>query len=281
MIVRPAAVAYLLLLVGIVSTTGFTPQQRMASAWIHSSVGRESRSRLLDVVNDELPDYGKTSVEIDKIEIEKKDRWRRKHLFGSSIIDQTLQELQTDIEFQATAKRLETLGQDGMTKEERTRRRRALANLGVPPFAEFLRQKMGDSYQLVRPEPTIFQINIGLYCNQACSHCHVESSPLRTQEMMNAETAARCVQLLRDSPSIKTLDITGGAPELNVHFRYLVKMARALRPDLQIIDRCNLTVLQEPGQEDLVDFLKANQVHIVASLPGIRYQFAIPGAFDR
>jgi radical SAM/Cys-rich protein len=119
---------------------------------------------------------------------------------------------------------------------------------------------------LHRHEPQILQINIGLYCNQACGHCHVESSPLRT-EMMTAETASQCLQLLKNTPSITTLDITGGAPELNNHFRLLVKMAREMRPDIEIIDRCNLTVLQEPGQEDLVDFLKENRVTVVASLP--------------
>ena len=83
---------------------------------------------------------------------------------------------------------------------------------------------------------------------------------------MSAETAAQCLELLKNTPSITTSDITGGAPELNPHFRYLVKMARALRPDLKIIDRCNLTVLQEPNQEDLIPFLKDNKVHIIASL---------------
>mmetsp|Transcript_14011 Transcript_14011/g.29580 ORF Transcript_14011/g.29580 Transcript_14011/m.29580 type:complete len:193 (-) Transcript_14011:181-759(-) len=86
--------------------------------------------------------------------------------------------------------------------------------------------------------------------------------------MMTAQTAARCLELLKNTPSITTLDITGGAPELNQHFRYLVSTARALRgKDLIIIDRCNLTVLQEPGQEDLVQFLKEYDVHVVASLP--------------
>mmetsp|Transcript_11100 Transcript_11100/g.22405 ORF Transcript_11100/g.22405 Transcript_11100/m.22405 type:complete len:404 (+) Transcript_11100:251-1462(+) len=123
-------------------------------------------------------------------------------------------------------------------------------------------------YRLQRKAPTVLQINIGLYCNQACGHCHVESSPLRTEEMMTAQTAARCLELLKNTPSITTLDITGGAPELNQHFRYLVSTARALRgKDLIIIDRCNLTVLQEPGQEDLVQFLKEYDVHVVASLP--------------
>lgn len=85
---------------------------------------------------------------------------------------------------------------------------------------------------------------------------------------MTAETAAQCLELLKNTPSIDTLDITGGAPELNEHFRYLVSTARAIRgKDLIIIDRCNLTVLQEPGQEDLVDFLKEHDVHVIASLP--------------
>lgn len=109
-------------------------------------------------------------------------------------------------------------------------------------------------------------MNIGLYCNQACGHCHVESSPFR-QEMMTAETAAQCVKLLAATPSITTLDITGGAPELNDSFRMLVQMARKVRPDVDIIDRCNLTVLQEPGQEDLVEFLKEHKVQVIASMP--------------
>jgi radical SAM/Cys-rich protein len=156
-----------------------------------------------------------------------------------------------------------------MTKEERTQRRRALDKLGVPPFAKFVRERteQREVRPLRRTTPSVLQLNIGLYCNQACGHCHVESSPLRTEEMMTAETAARCLELLRNTPSITTLDITGGAPELNPHFRVLVRMARAARPDLRIIDRCNLTVLQEPGQEDLVDFLRENNVHIIASLP--------------
>ncbi|KAG7348108.1 radical SAM/Cys-rich domain protein [Nitzschia inconspicua] len=216
-----------------------------------------------------LPDYGKTPIEVDKIRLEERSRaseaWRRHDLFGSSIINQTLEDLEVDVDFQDTQKRINTIGLEGMSKEERTQRRRALDNLGIPPFAKFLRQQ-----QQVMPKrkpPKVLQINIGLYCNQACSHCHVESSPLRTEEVMTAETAARCLELLKNNPSITTLDITGGAPELNPHFRYLVRMARSLRPDLEIIDRCNLTVLQEPGQEDLVKFLKENKVHVIASLP--------------
>lgn len=105
---------------------------------------------------------------------------------------------------------------------------------------------------LKRSQATTLQLNIGLYCNQACSHCHVESSPKRT-EMMSHAVAAQCIALLRRSDSIKTLDITGGAPELNTEFRYLVQAASQL--GVEIIDRCNLTVLMEPGQEDLAAFL--------------------------
>jgi radical SAM/Cys-rich protein len=276
-----------------------------------------------------LPDFGSTTIEVDKIKLEKKRRkkkadgydtkvgmdkkeqeqkenkWRRSDLFGSSLVDQTMDELRNDKDFQSTQKRIEKVGLAGMSKEERTQRRRALDKLNVQPFAKFLTEQMNgqakssgedssaaatttklddgsDSssavvapkpkrvkpYILKRKAPTILQINIGLYCNQACGHCHVESSPLRKTEMMTAETAAQCLELLKNTPSIDTLDITGGAPELNAHFRYLVSMARAIRgKDLTIIDRCNLTVLQEPGQEDLVEFLKDQDVHVIASLP--------------
>jgi len=112
------------------------------------------------------------------------------------------------------------------------------------------------------------QLNIGLYCNQACAHCHVESSPLRKQDVMSAHVAAQCIKLLENTPSIRTVDITGGAPELCPSFRYIVATIRdKFGDDMEIIDRCNLTVLQEPGQEDLVDFLKMHNVHVIASLP--------------
>jgi len=94
----------------------------------------------------------------------------------------------------------------------------------------------------------------------------VESSPKRT-EMMNNQVADRCIEILDKSPSLHTLDITGGAPELNPSFRHLVLGARSLNKKLEIIDRCNLTVLSEPGQEDLAEFLAEHNVRIVASLP--------------
>lgn len=183
--------------------------------------------------------------------------------FGS-LVKETLREMETDEEFQTARRRLKEEGQAALTKEERARRRRALDGLDVPHFDEFIVQNGADP--LVRKPTTILQVNIGLYCNQACSHCHVESSPLRTSEVMSKEVADRIVELIDAADgSIGTLDITGGAPELMEQFRPLVIAARARGVD--VIDRCNLTVLYEPGQEDLPQFLAENGVQVVASLP--------------
>jgi radical SAM/Cys-rich protein len=107
------------------------------------------------------------------------------------------------------------------------------------------------------------QVNLGYVCNQTCLHCHVNAGPTRT-ETMTLETVELVLGYLRASGA-KTLDVTGGAPELNVHFRYIVAEARAL--GVRVIDRCNLTILFEPGQEGLAEFLAENRVDIVASLP--------------
>jgi radical SAM/Cys-rich protein len=107
------------------------------------------------------------------------------------------------------------------------------------------------------------QVNLGYRCNQSCLHCHVAASPQRT-EMMDSDTTALVVEVLRRR-GIGTLDLTGGAPELNPHFRELVRQARAL--GVRVIDRCNLTILSEPGQEDLAAFLAAQRVAVTASLP--------------
>ena len=117
---------------------------------------------------------------------------------------------------------------------------------------------------LVREETKTLQINVGKLCNQACHHCHVEAGPKRT-EIMTAEVAQRTLTLLAASPTIETVDITGGAPELNPNFRRFVTEARAL--GVHVIDRCNLTVLLERGMEDLAEFLAKHQVEVVASLP--------------
>jgi len=114
-----------------------------------------------------------------------------------------------------------------------------------------------------RPTETL-QINVGWRCDLACTHCHVEAGPNRT-EMMDRKTADRILAVLRDSPGVTTVDLTGGAPELSPQFRHLVVGARAL--GLQLIDRCNLTVLLEPGQEDTAEFMAEHCVRVVASLP--------------
>jgi radical SAM/Cys-rich protein len=107
------------------------------------------------------------------------------------------------------------------------------------------------------------QVNLGYKCNQTCVHCHVNAGPTRT-EQMDRQTMHAVLRYLEAS-GVGTLDITGGAPELNPHFRELVKRARAL--GAHVIDRCNLTILEEPGQDDLADFLAGQGVEIIASLP--------------
>jgi radical SAM/Cys-rich protein len=116
---------------------------------------------------------------------------------------------------------------------------------------------------LRRQRPDTLQVNLGYTCNQSCVHCHVNAGPNRT-EQMSRETADQVLDVLR-AGGISTLDLTGGAPEMNPHFRYMVAAARAL--DVKVMDRCNLTILEEPGFEDMAEFLAAQQVQIVASLP--------------
>lgn len=116
---------------------------------------------------------------------------------------------------------------------------------------------------LERRRLEVLQLNLGYKCNQSCLHCHVNAGPTRT-EMMSRETIGDALAFLGVA-GVKTLDITGGAPELHPHFRELVERAREL--GVRVIDRCNLTILEEPGQEGLAVFLKNNQVEIIASLP--------------
>ena len=107
------------------------------------------------------------------------------------------------------------------------------------------------------------QVNLGYQCNQSCFHCHVNASPDR-KEMMLLESIEDVIAFIR-SADVTLLDLTGGAPEMNEHFRYLVRAARA--QGVRVIDRCNLTILGEPGYEDLAAFLAENQVEVSASLP--------------
>jgi len=112
----------------------------------------------------------------------------------------------------------------------------------------------------------VLQINVGKLCNQTCRHCHVDAGPDR-RETMTRETMAQCIAALSSS-DIPVVDITGGAPELNAHFRWLVESVRSL--GRHVIDRCNLTVLTTPGQVDLPAFLASHGVEVIASLPHYR-----------
>ncbi|HEY6006571.1 MAG TPA: arsenosugar biosynthesis radical SAM (seleno)protein ArsS [Anaeromyxobacter sp.] len=139
--------------------------------------------------------------------------------------------------------------------------RRAAPLPALPSFDGALRE---NGLELVRGEVRTLQVNVGKLCNMACHHCHVEAGPKRT-ERMSRYVAERVVEILAANPRVELLDLTGGAPEMNESFRFLVTEARRL--GRRVIDRCNLTVLFEPGLEDLAEFLAANEVHVVASLP--------------
>lgn len=120
-----------------------------------------------------------------------------------------------------------------------------------------------DFPSLRRGRLTTLQVNLGYRCNQSCLHCHVNAGP-RRKESMSKDTVDDVLDFI-DRAAIETLDITGGAPELNPHFRYLVEQAR--QRGLHVIDRCNLTIFEEPGHQELPEFLAAQQVEVVASLP--------------
>ncbi len=130
-----------------------------------------------------------------------------------------------------------------------------------PKFRQMLAQH--DCNPLMAEGIEILQVNVGKVCNQTCRHCHVDAGPDR-RESMSREVAEACLKVLAEG-NISTLDITGGAPEMNPHFRYLVAKARAL--GRHVIDRCNLTILMAPRFEDLAEFLAMQQVEIIASLP--------------
>jgi len=131
---------------------------------------------------------------------------------------------------------------------------------------------MNDTFKLLvktdfpsikRAQLDTLQVNLGYLCNQQCLHCHVDASP-RRKEIMDAETV-KCVLEFLQSNNIKTLDLTGGAPEMNPEFFSLIKQARDL--GVHVIDRCNLTILLEPGYEETAAFLADNKVEVVASMP--------------
>ena len=146
----------------------------------------------------------------------------------------------------------------------------AATNLHEPHLGEAF--SMHDTLPLLRatdfPAPrrkplATLQVNLGYRCNQSCVHCHVNASPKRTEMMDNAHI--ELIPRVLAARGIQTLDLTGGAPELHPRFRWLVQAARTL--GVKVIDRCNLTILSEPGFEDLAEFLAAQGVEVVASLP--------------
>src|SRR5207244_8517779 len=127
-------------------------------------------------------------------------------------------------------------------------------------------QKLGkQSISLRRGRPEILQVNVGKLCNLACVHCHVNAGPKR-KEIMTRETVDRMINWLAKT-EIPTVDLTGGAPEMIPYFRYFIEQVKALQPHRHVIDRCNLTILLEPGYESLGEFLASNKVEIIASMP--------------
>ena len=119
-----------------------------------------------------------------------------------------------------------------------------------------------------RNDLTILQVNLGYKCNQRCLHCHVNAGPNRT-EMMNKINVDRVIHFAKEN-NIKTVDLTGGAPEINKYFTYLIESCT--RNGIHVIDRCNLTILNEKGMESLPIFLSDNKVEIIASLPCYKEQ---------
>lgn len=135
----------------------------------------------------------------------------------------------------------------------------------IVPFKE----KM-ESIGLFPLKPTgveIFQVNVGKMCNQVCKHCHVDAGPDR-HEIMTKETMQKCIEVLRNNPSLKTIDLTGGAPEMNPDFRWFVESLKATNPSLHIIVRCNLTIIRANKKYyDLPEFFRSHNIEVVSSLP--------------
>jgi radical SAM/Cys-rich protein len=156
---------------------------------------------------------------------------------------------------------LPTLLRQGNPLADAGEQLRMLDRVGQQPFEETL--AAGGLAPLRASAIQVLQVNVGKLCNQTCRHCHVDAGPER-REVMSRTTMEACLDVLARA-GIPTLDVTGGAPEMNPHFRWLVTEARRL--GRHVIDRCNLTILLAPGYEDLPDFLAGQRVDVVASLP--------------
>ncbi len=134
-------------------------------------------------------------------------------------------------------------------------------------FPQFADQVAEAGYPRLQPTPLeIFQINIGKLCNQTCAHCHVDAGPDKKEENMSRETLEKCLEIIAAVPTIKTVDITGGAPEMNPHFRWFVEECSKLGK--QVMDRCNLTIIvANKKYHDLPEFFAEHNVQVVSSLP--------------
>jgi len=137
-----------------------------------------------------------------------------------------------------------------------------LISPGMNRFAQKLTE---NSISLRRRRSEILQVNVGKLCNLTCVHCHVNAGP-RRKEIMTRETIDRVIDWLAKT-EIPVVDLTGGAPEMIPDFRYFIDRVKALHPSRHVIDRCNLTILLEPGYEDLPEFLARHKVEIIASMP--------------
>lgn len=134
-------------------------------------------------------------------------------------------------------------------------------------FPSFVSQLQDLGHRPLKPiAPEIFQINIGKLCNQTCAHCHVDAGPDRKDEQMSRAHLERCLEIIAALPSIHTVDITGGAPEMNEHFRWFVTKCVGLGK--KVMDRCNLTIIRANKKyHDLPAFFREHRVHVVSSLP--------------
>jgi radical SAM/Cys-rich protein len=142
---------------------------------------------------------------------------------------------------------------------------RQSGNEARPDVNRFARKLAAERMELRRAQTEILQINVGKLCNLTCTHCHVNAGP-RRREIMTRDTIDRTIAWLART-EIPTVDITGGAPEMIPDFCYLVDQVKSLMPARHVIDRCNLTILLEPGQGGLAEFLARREVEIIASLP--------------
>lgn len=142
----------------------------------------------------------------------------------------------------------------------------------TPSRGDFGAALAAAGYPTLQPtQPEVLQLNLGKLCNMTCRHCHVDAGPDRSDEVMDRRTADACLAMLAKTP-VHTVDLTGGAPELNPHFRYLVEESRRL--GRHVLDRCNLTVLLLPRHHDLPHWLAEHRVEVVASLPHPRRPLA-------